>query len=306
VSHGFLRFADGAITTFDVPFGNVYGTSPASISLTGAVTGSYADANGVGHGFLRAAGGVTVTFDAQGATNGTYPAAISPTGEVVGYFIDANNVFHGFFRRPNGNLSTFDAPGASGTTLPLGIAALGTIAGVDGPFPSLGGFLRNINGAFTSFNPPGPIGAGDFYGDMTFLVNPEGVIAGSYFQTIAGNPFGGNYQIFIRALDGTITTFATGNNTPCCSWSCPTGINLENVIVGLNNDGYNVNHGFLRAPNGSITTFDAPGAGVGFNQGTIPLGITSLGEIMGRFRDSGGVSHGFTLTPQWPALSAAR
>ena len=110
----------------------------------------------------------------------------------------------------------------------------------------------------------------------------------------------------MRALDGTITTFTAANYSPCCIWSFPTGIILENAVVGSYNDGYTINHGFLRAPNGTITTFDAPGAGVGFNQGTIPLGITSLGEIMGRFIDSGGISHGFTLAPGWSALSAAR
>jgi hypothetical protein len=32
----------------------------------------------------------------------------------------------------------------------------------------------------------------------------------------------------------------------------------------------NVAHGFVRAPNGVITTFDAPGAGTGAGQGTFP------------------------------------
>ena len=124
--------------------------------------------------------------------------------------------------------------------------------------------------------------------------------------SFAGNPFGGNYQVFIRALNGTITTFATGTNSPCCTWSWPTGINLDNAIVGVLNDGYNINHGFFRASNGSITTFDAPGAGVGFGEGTVPVGITSLGEITGRFIDSNRVAHGFILIPAWSGLSSAR
>jgi hypothetical protein len=37
IDHGFVRAASGAITTFDIPSGNAYGTSPASISQTGAI-----------------------------------------------------------------------------------------------------------------------------------------------------------------------------------------------------------------------------------------------------------------------------
>jgi hypothetical protein len=304
--HGFLRAANGAFTTFDVPFGNVYGTVPFSISLTGAITGYFNDVNGVSHGFLRAPNGVIATFDAPGALF-TYPAAISLSGEVAGFLFDANFVEHGFIRTPNGNLSTFDAPGASGGTTPLAISGLGTIAGAySDANANSHGFLRAISGAFTSFDAPGNIGVGDLSGDLTFAVNPQGVIAGAYFQPIAGNPFGGNYQVFIRALNGTITTFATGTNSPCCTWSWPTGINLDNAIVGVLNDGYNINHGFFRASNGSITTFDAPGAGVGFGEGTVPVGITSLGEITGRFIDSNRVAHGFILIPAWSGLSSAR
>jgi len=317
VAHGFLRAAKGAITTFDVPVGNVYGTYPEAISLTGTITGSFNDANYLPHGFLRAANGVTATFDAPGDVNGTFPEAISLSGEVAGWLWDANFVAHGFIRAPNGNLSTFDTPGAGANatifpqgTYPLGIGALGTIAG---PYYDANGnsygFLRALNGKFTEFAAPGNTAAfAPFSFGLNFYINPLRVIAGTYFQVIAGNPFGGNYQVFIRALDGTITTFVAATNTPCCTWSFPTGINLQGAIVGSFNDGYTINHGFLRAPNGSITTFDAPGAGagVGSNQGTAPLGITDLGEIMGLVIDSSNVRHGFTLAPGWSALSAAR
>jgi hypothetical protein len=53
----------------------------------------------------------------------------------------------------------------------------------------------------------------------------------------------------------------------------------------------------LRSRDGSITTFDAPDAGTGFNEGTVPLGITDLGEIMGEVIDSDHVAHGFILKP---------
>jgi hypothetical protein len=314
VSHGFLRTADGAITPFDVPFGNVYGANPASISLTGAITGSYNDSNGIGHGFVRAPDGIVATFDAPGGVYGTYPLAISLSGEVVGYLGDANFLAHGFIRAPNGKLTTFDPPGAGANpnafiagTFPVSVNAFGTIAGGyanDGGQSE--GFLRSIDGAFTEFAAPGNIYPYNLYGPGPAVdINLEGVVAGAYFQPIAGNPFGGNFRAFIRALDGAITTFDAATYSPCCIWTFPTGINPENVIVGVFNDGYSIDHGFLRAPNGSITTFDAPGAGVGFNQGTAPLGITALGEIVGIVLDSNRLAHGFILTPQRPSLSAA-
>ena len=42
-----------------------------------------------------------------------------------------------------------------------------------------------------------------------------------------------------------------------------------------------MNHGFLRTPEGSITTFDAPGAGTGPFQGTIAFGMNSAGADHG-------------------------
>jgi hypothetical protein len=305
VGHAFVRTRDGAITTFDAPFGNSYGTFPVSISQLGAIVGSYADANGVGHGFLRAADGVIATFDAPGAVIGTFPEDLNLGGEVAGYLWDANFVAHGFFRARNGRLSTFDVPGAGTSTnaagtYPLVIDGSGTVAGnyVSDASQSQG-FLMARNGAFTSFDAPGDTATfPPFPFGKNFYASLEGVIAGTYFQPIAGNPIGGNYRVFIRAHDGTITTFDAATYTPCCIWSFPTGITPGNAIIGYFNDGFNINHGFLRARDGSITTFDAPGAGVGFNQGTVPLGITPGGELMGLIIDSNNVTHGFLFAPR--------
>jgi hypothetical protein len=300
---GFLRRLNGAITTFNVPGGT--GTSPTSINLAGAITGSFTDANGSGDGFVRASNGAITTFNVPGSVF-TSPQAISLSGEVVGYYFDANFVGHGFSRAPNGKLSTFDAPGAGASTtifpqgtFTLGIGGFGTEAGAyyDANGNS-NGFLLAKNGTFTSFAAPGNIVAfASFSFGKNLYINPQGVIAGTYFQPIAGNPFGGNYQVFIRARDGKITTFAAASSSLCCLWSFATGINLENEIIGSYNDANTVNHGFLRSWDGSITTFDAPDAGTGFNEGTVPLGITDLGEIMGEVIDSNDVTHGFILRP---------
>jgi hypothetical protein len=71
------------------------------------------------------------------------------------------------------------------------------------------------------------------------------------------------------------------------------------VITGSFNDAHATNHGFLRARNGRVTTFDVPGAGTKFHasptQGTVPLGINPEGVIMGFYVDENGTYHGFLL-----------
>jgi hypothetical protein len=61
-------------------------------------------------------------------------------------------------------------------------------------------------------------------------------------------------------------------------------------------DSGNVCHGFVRAPDGTITTFDAPGAGTGAWQGTFPLTINPAGAVTGYYVDASGVAHGFVRT----------
>src|SRR5205823_1472848 len=53
----------------------------------------------------------------------------------------------------------------------------------------------------------------------------------------------------------------------------PVSINQNGVITGSYVDARSASHGFLRAPGGAITTFEAPGAGTGYLQGTSPLSI---------------------------------
>lgn len=58
VYHGFVYSRGGKFTAFDAPgadtnAGDFNGTFPTNINLSGAVTGSYIDANNVYHGFIR-------------------------------------------------------------------------------------------------------------------------------------------------------------------------------------------------------------------------------------------------------------
>ena len=95
VAHGFVRFADGTIETFDPP--GSAGTMPTSIDAKGVVTGSFNDGNNTSHGFLREEDGTITTFDPSGSRL-TGPRGINKKGLIVGGYSDGK--FHGFLREP--------------------------------------------------------------------------------------------------------------------------------------------------------------------------------------------------------------
>jgi len=99
-----VRFANGTITTFDVPGAGTdpgQGTLANAANVEGLIAGEFVDANYVSHGFVRAPGGKNFVFDAPGeGIQGTSPLSINLWGAVTGSFVDANGVSHGFLRLP--------------------------------------------------------------------------------------------------------------------------------------------------------------------------------------------------------------
>jgi flagellar hook capping protein FlgD len=131
VLHGFVRTADGSITTFDGPGGS--GITPLAINPEGTITGVVSDASGL-HGFVRAADGTITTFDA-GLNN--IVSAINPAGTVIGYVIDANNnPVYGFVRKADGTITTFDGSSAFSTVNDAHTAAMAARYGADAPVSS--------------------------------------------------------------------------------------------------------------------------------------------------------------------------
>jgi hypothetical protein len=70
------------------------------------------------------------------------------------------------------------------------------------------------------------------------------------------------------------------------------GISVPGTITGNYVDASNVNHGFVPAHDGAITTFDAPGAGTGIGQGTIAGTPNPAGAIVVFYQDASNVFHG--------------
>jgi hypothetical protein len=77
----------------------------------------------------------------------------------------------------------------------------------------------------------------------------------------------------------------------------PEVFNLNRLVSGPYIDSNSVSHGFIRNPNGAISTFDAPAAGTGNGQGTIPGGLNFEGDISGYYIDANNANHGFLRTP---------
>jgi hypothetical protein len=312
-AHGFLRAPNGTITTFD-PTGS-QDTFAFSINPVGVIAGYYLDGNDVFHGFVRATNGTFTTFEAPGADttmgsfNGTFAANINPAGAIAGDYVDASEVFHGYARAPHGTITPFDAPGAGtgagqGTFLVAG-TGINPAGAIAGQYIDAGGvahgYVRAPDGTITPFDVTGA-GTGPAQGTSNSGINTAGTNVGAYADS---NDVQHGYA---RAPDGTITKFnvpaaGTGPGTPLCeeTGTCPgtvpEGINNQGAITGLYVDASGVNHGFLRALNGSITTFDAPGAGTGSGQGTIAATPNPVGAIVGFYIDGNNVFHGFLRNP---------
>ena len=307
VYHGFLRSPRGAFTSFDVPGSGTLpgqGTLPESMNALGEITGGYLDSSGASHGFFRSSDGDIVTFDAPGSgsggcspgvicSSGTQGGSINPEGVISGQYPDSSGVFHGFVRSRRGAIESFVAPGAGtgagqGTyvTYTDGINPEGAIAGgyadASGVFH---GFVRNADGTFATFDPPGSVSTNNSG------ITPDGTVTSFY------NGASLVYHGYIRAPDGAFTLFdVAGAGTGPYQGTEPLNINARKDITGAYIDANGVNHGFLRYASGAITKFDASGAGTGSGQGTIPIYNNQADAICGYYVDANGVFHAFLRT----------
>jgi hypothetical protein len=146
--------------------------------------------------------------------------------------------------------------------------------------------------SYTTFDPPNS--------QYTYPMSLQsGVVAGSY-QDYQGYMHG-----FVRATDGTITTFdpTDSNGTYIIT------MNPDDTIVGYADDLNYLGHGFLRTADGTITAIEPKHAVT-----TYPYGITKKGEIAGYYRDTSNNWRGFfrklngssnistsPIRPSWPS-----
>ena len=306
------------IVSFDAPGadltpGDNNGTYPSGINVFGFIAGSYQSADTVFHGFLRSPGGKFTTFEAPGADttagsfNGTSPNSINDLGAITGSYSDVNGFSHGFVRSPDGNFTTFDVPGVGGYgSTPLAINLEGAIVGyyTDSNY-SFRAFLRSPDGKFTTWIGPDACtgnGSEGCYGSGASNINAFGTIAGGFQDN------SGVHHSYVRNAEGKLQTFdvpgaGTGSFQGTGCPGCALGLNLWGAIAGIYSDANSVNHGFLRSPDGTITTFDAPSAGTSSYQGTgcfsdCPVSLNDWGAITGTYIDANYASHGYLRSPK--------
>ena len=185
-------------------------------------------------------------------------------------------------------------------TSAVGIDTAGDVAGVYLDANGVShGFVRSASGTITPFDAPGA-GTQKNQGEGTM---PTGM-------DTAGNVVGmcrdSNllYHGFVRAAStGKFTVFdvtgaGTNQDGSLAEGTKPVGINATAGIAGAYVAPSIVYHGFIRASNGTISTFSAPDAGTSIYsaQGTEPTSINSSGEVAGIYLDSSNVPHGFVRT----------
>jgi predicted membrane protein len=153
--------------------------------------------------------------------------------------------------------------------------------------------VSNVNGTGTQRTQPQCSGqASRLPGSIAGPCKP--VLAGTQTQQLSND--------LPRHDDGaTYVEFVVPGSTceasfPRCT--TPVAINLFGAVTGYYADTNAALHGFVRAPGGTITTFDGPGATCPyyFSTCTNPVGINLQGAITGFYCDAVGC-HGFLRAP---------
>jgi len=310
VTRGFLRDADGTITTFDI-LGGVW-TEPESINAAGDITGYYEVVPGTPHGFLRYADGRTITFDPPDAPGvpgpQSQPVSINEFDEIAGNYLHPLPASDGFTRSRAGVFTTIGfGDGADYKTVVTGLNANGTVVGYGASVNDLFSFISDPDGFSNLFVLP--MEEGQFDGTQDTVaesINGDGVIAGWYSLCIdpcATTSAGG----FVRSPQGVFTLFNPPGTLVTLPGSGPASrsetlsaphrlsINQAGDITGSYTDAAGVQHGFVRNPYGTITSFDPPEG----NQ-TTTTSINDGGAIAGfyHYHAGGGPPVGFIRVPQ--------
>jgi hypothetical protein len=161
-------------------------------------------------------------------------------------------------------------------------------------------FICAVGSSAHANAPPGTFVIFDVPGGALAIVpkgiNPAGVIAGTYITVVNESVV---FLGFLRARDSSFTTINVPGSTSTFVGSGFEGggppINPAGAVTGNYFDASGLSHGFLRAPDGTFTRFDAPGA---VNGTDFVCCITPEGAIAGVSFDANFVDHGFLRAPK--------
>jgi hypothetical protein len=271
-SHGFLRAADGTITTFDVP--GASSTSAFSINNADQIAGD----SSLNLGFLREPDGTITNFGVKGATD-TFVSAINKKGVVAGGYA-TDNTQYGMLRHKNGKIQKFNPPN-SYIVVTTDLNSSGTVTGYyyDIDFHHIG-FTRTSDGTFEEFSITQDAPYTEPHG-----INSAGWIAGRT-EAIQGGPEG-----FLRDPEGSSVTFNPFSQPNV--WV--TDLNDNNWVIGYTENGQLTGaEGFVRLPDGTFIAVNDPNAG---ERGTHLFAINKAGTVAGTYQDSSEVAavHSFIV-----------
>lgn len=275
VPHGFLRTADGTITTFD-PTGSTQ-THVYAMNDALTIVGSFSDSNGT-HGFIRTADGTITIYDAPGSVGYTEIRGINDNNVYGGDYSASDGNGYGFVVSAKGKFKSFGVTGQRYTVVSA-LNSRGATAGYDTGDGSTDLFMRTSGGTITTFDIPG--------GNNPFAaaINKKGSIAGTSYENYDSN----TGQGYLRLSDGTISTFQVVSGYETDGYA----LNVHNMVCGNYYDSSGDYHGYIRKAGGGITTIDAPGSA----GATGCTGINDNGVTAGYFYDSQDVGNAYLRTP---------
>jgi len=255
VQQGFVRSADGQITTFAGDAYTLNGLAPVSINVTGEIVGNFPDISFASNFFVRSATGVISTSTLSlGANYPTLVTGLNASGAIVGYESSGQGIYDGFLWDGQGPLpSPASSTGLTGivvpgstSTFPTALNAEETVVGCYTENGLYYDFVRYPDGVIETLNIPGTIpGCLANSGPLgIFEVNPQsitindlGTITGYYTNAAKVS------RAFVRFEDGTLITF----HHPGSRQTIPTGINNCDAITGYYSEGTAI-VGFIREP----------------------------------------------------------
>jgi YD repeat-containing protein len=304
-TRGFLRDADGTITTFAIPGATL--TLPESINAVGDVTGFYQLPKGLPQGFLRYAVGRVITFDLPGGiptldsppgvfTLSAQPVSINDFDDIVGTYLFYER-FNAFLRPVSGAYTGQISFGrdTAATAINDSGSMIGYATRLDGPTAYLG-FVAHPDGYNATITVPLPPEQENGCESEAFPdgINATGMIAGWYFNSCYNTA-----RAFSMSPNGVFTTFQPPGvlvASPVFSGTGPHSISIDDAgdITGSYTDAAGVQHGFVRDPYGTLTSFDPPEG-----KQTTATCISVGGAVAGwyQYNAGGGPPVGFIRVP---------
>ncbi|MEI9933033.1 MAG: hypothetical protein WDM89_21510 [Rhizomicrobium sp.] len=212
---------------------------------------------------------------------GTTVYAVNSSSVVTGYFEDSLRDKHGF-TWANGSFETFDVNGSQSETVAYWLNDKGVSVGVydDSGTGAEEGFLYKPSGKTKTFDGAG----GNSIRTIANGINNKGVIAGGLCRCEQSGPrFCARERRHAHGIRCAKCRTGSGQGTFAYN------INDKGAITGFYFDARTLSHGYVRAPDGTLTQFDIPGS----NSGASPDCVNDKGSITGDYEDVKSAIHGF-------------